>query len=106
MFSKVALLATLSLALSALAGSTKCNTGEIQCCQSLHQSQQEGVTKLVTLLGAGVQGVKTMVGTNCSPLSVVGVGSGASCTQQPVCCEENKFNGLIAIGCTPANIAL
>ncbi|KAF9462398.1 hydrophobin [Collybia nuda] len=107
MFSKVAIVATLSLALSVAAGdSYKCNTGDIQCCNSLQRSESTSATKLLTTLGMSLQGLTGMIGTGCSPISAVGVGGGASCSQQPVCCENNDFNGLIAIGCTPINTSL
>ncbi|KAH8822407.1 hypothetical protein DL96DRAFT_1714726 [Flagelloscypha sp. PMI_526] len=45
----------------------------------------------------------TVVGLDCSPINVIGNG-GNSCSSQPVCCSNNKFNGVIVIGCTPITI--
>jgi hypothetical protein len=39
-------------------------------------------------IAAGVVG---QVGLACSPVSVIGTGSGASCNQQPMCCSNNKM---------------
>ncbi|KAF9011752.1 fungal hydrophobin-domain-containing protein [Cyathus striatus] len=83
---------------------SQCNTGAIQCCNSVTQASNPVAQLLIGLLGIIVGG-DVAVGLTCSPLSVIGVG-GNSCTQQPVCCENNNFNGLIAIGCTPININL
>jgi hypothetical protein len=80
MFSKVALLATASLVLSVAAGGvSQCDTGAVQCCQSIHQSQSKAGSGLLALVGAVVQGVNTDVGFNCSPItaSVVGAAAGS-----------------------------
>ncbi|KAL1720117.1 hypothetical protein EV715DRAFT_250828 [Schizophyllum commune] len=47
----------------------------------------------------------SLVGVQCSPLSVIGVG-GNSCSSQVACCSNNTYNGLINIGCVPINISL
>jgi len=64
------------------------------------------------------------VSLNCSPLTVVGTGSGCETNQEPLCCSNEKYvrtqpsfsmsdvlrlllqNGLINIGCTPINLFL
>ncbi|KAF6763863.1 fungal hydrophobin [Ephemerocybe angulata] len=92
MFARVTA-ATIALALAlpmALASPTpleartepSCSTGPIQCCQTTNST----------------------VGLTCSPLTAVGV-SGTSCSGQTVCCNNNNFTGVIAIGCTPINIS-
>ncbi|ESK81797.1 hydrophobin [Moniliophthora roreri MCA 2997] len=55
--------------------------------------------------GVVVQDLNIPIGVQCNPISVIGVG-GNSCTQQPVCCDNNNFNGVVAIGCTPINVNL
>jgi hypothetical protein len=82
----------------------QCKTGDAQCCNSVVNSNNPAATSLLGLLGIVVQGVDVSVGLNCSPISVIGVGQGANCAQQPVCCQNNNFNGLINIGCTPITI--
>ncbi|EJC98287.1 hydrophobin-315, partial [Fomitiporia mediterranea MF3/22] len=84
---------------------SQCNTGPIQCCNSVTSPDDPAASTLLGLLGVVVQGVDVLVGITCSPISVIGVG-GNSCNAQPVCCENNSFNGLIAIGCVPVNINL
>ncbi|KAF8843450.1 hydrophobin [Paxillus ammoniavirescens] len=87
-------------------GGSQCNTGPVQCCNSVQTSGGGNeIDTLLTLLGLEVP-AGTSVGANCSPISAVGTGSGASCTQQPVCCENNNFNGLVNVGCSPVNINL
>ncbi|KAF8057421.1 hydrophobin-251 [Lyophyllum atratum] len=97
--------ATFVLALPLLALAGQCNTGEVQCCNSMQNASDENMSGLLGLLGISVQDITGQVGLNCSPLSAVGAG-GNSCTSQPVCCTDNKFNGLVVIGCTPININL
>jgi len=82
---------------------SQCNTGSTLCCNSTSTAGAQSA--LLGLLGIVLQDVNALVGLGCSPISVIGAG-GNSCSQQPVCCSNNNFNGIIAIGCTPININL
>ncbi|THU90097.1 fungal hydrophobin, partial [Dendrothele bispora CBS 962.96] len=81
---------------------SQCNTGSIQCCNS---ASSPAATELCGLLGIVVQDPNLLVGLTCNPISIIGIG-GNSCNAQPVCCENNDFNGVVAIGCVPVNINL
>ncbi|ETW80325.1 hydrophobin-like protein [Heterobasidion irregulare TC 32-1] len=81
----------------------QCNTGPLQCCNSVQQADAPGAAQLLKTLGVVVQGTTTMVGINCSPIPILGAATGTKCTQQPVCCENNNYNGLVNIGCSPIN---
>ncbi|KAK0200366.1 hydrophobin-251 [Desarmillaria ectypa] len=101
----VVMIATLTTSvMSAPASGSQCNTGDIQCCNSMQSASNPGVATLLGLLGL-VLDPNTNVGVTCSPITVIGV-SGTNCASQPVCCENNNFNGLVALGCTPINISL
>ncbi|EPQ53159.1 fungal hydrophobin, partial [Gloeophyllum trabeum ATCC 11539] len=80
-----------------------CNTGPVQCCNQVQSAGAPGVTDLLGLLGIVVDGVDAMVGLNCNPISVIGAGGGASCSAQPVCCEDNSHS-LISLGCLPITL--
>ncbi|TFK64217.1 fungal hydrophobin [Pluteus cervinus] len=84
---------------------SQCNTGSIQCCNSVQSSTNGVVGLLLGLLGIFLGDVDVPIGLTCSPLSIIGL-EGNSCSQQPVCCENNNFSGVVAIGCTPININL
>ncbi|THU90507.1 fungal hydrophobin [Dendrothele bispora CBS 962.96] len=84
---------------------SQCNTGPVQCCNSVQTAGSPAAAGILGLLGVVVQDLNVPVGLTCSPISVIGVG-GDSCSANPVCCEDNSFNGLIAIGCVPVNINL
>ncbi|CAA7269621.1 unnamed protein product [Cyclocybe aegerita] len=60
---------------------------------------------LLGILGLVINPINAIVGVTCSPIDVIGIG-GNSCSAQPVCCQNNSFNGIIAIGCTPVNLNL
>ncbi|KAG5718506.1 hypothetical protein E4T56_gene15353 [Termitomyces sp. T112] len=91
--------AAIVLALPLLAAAT-CSSGQPQCCNSLLDATTDGVAQfLENLLGVDVQSITGLVGLTCGPLS-------AGCTQQNVCCSNNNFNGLVALGCTPINVGL
>ncbi|KAF8958716.1 hydrophobin, partial [Flammula alnicola] len=83
-----------------------CNTGPVQCCNQLMDSKSEQATLLASLIGLDLGAITGQVGAQCSPITAIGVGSGASCSSQPVCCSNNSFNGLIAVGCSPVNLGL
>ncbi|KAF9533293.1 hydrophobin, partial [Crepidotus variabilis] len=80
-----------------------CNTGPVQCCNDVHQSNSNTANLIHQVFGINIP-VTGNVGTQCSPITAVGVGSGAQCSSQPVCCENNHYEGLIVVGCTPINI--
>ncbi|KAK7460985.1 sc3 hydrophobin [Stygiomarasmius scandens] len=101
----VSALATLAAATPLETRQGQCNTGEIQCCNSVQSANSSSLAGLLGILGAVLGPITGQVGVTCSPISVIGVG-GNSCTAQPVCCENNSFNGIIALGCTPININL
>ncbi|GLB41322.1 putative acetyltransferase (GNAT) domain containing protein [Lyophyllum shimeji] len=124
MFSRLAIFAALASAFLAVtahhAGTTtvtttpkptstapanQCNTGEMQCCNSVQSSDSDAVTALAASLGVVIQGVSVPVGITCTPINVLGIGAGGQCTAQTVCCSNNEFHGVIAIGCTPINLS-
>ncbi|OJT07731.1 Fruiting body protein SC3 [Trametes pubescens] len=77
-----------------------CSTGPIQCCNSLESASSPAGSLLLGLLGVVLQGVDVLLGLDCSPISVIGVGGG-NCNANVVCCENNSVGGLISIGCVP-----
>ncbi|KAF9483029.1 fungal hydrophobin [Pholiota conissans] len=82
--------------------SNQCNTGSLQCCNSTATSASQ-LTGVAGLLAALLGPITGIIGVTCSPITVIGA-SGTSCNEQPVCCTNNSFNGVIALGCTPINI--
>ncbi|KAF4610017.1 hypothetical protein D9613_010527 [Agrocybe pediades] len=78
-----------------------CATGEFQCCDQIFDSDSEQGNWLAGLIGATVGAVTAQVGVSCVPVTVIGVGSGGQCQNQPVCCTQNPMNGLIVAGCNP-----
>jgi hypothetical protein len=52
----------------------QCNTGVVQCCNTVGQAKDgDVIEQLLTLLGLAVDD-NTMVGLSCSPITVIGVG--------------------------------
>ncbi|KAG6873193.1 hypothetical protein C0995_001803 [Termitomyces sp. Mi166 len=117
MFARVSSVLALALCASASVvprtGVDQCNTGSLQCCNSVQDANSSAVSLLTGLLGIVLGPVTGQVGceanqtppVTCDPISVIGA-SGDSCSSQPVCCTGNNFNGLIVVGCTPVNLNL
>ncbi|PPQ96007.1 hypothetical protein CVT26_016169 [Gymnopilus dilepis] len=104
-FAVSALLAAATTSVVANDPTNQCTTGEVQCCNSLEPGNSTIVDSLLSLLGVVIDDVEGLVGITCTPISILGFGQG-SCNEQPVCCSNNSFNGIIAIGCVPININL
>ncbi|KAL5523252.1 SC3_2 [Sanghuangporus sanghuang] len=96
---------TVTATATATEPASQCNTGPIQCCDSVQSADSFTISTLLGLLGIVLEDLDVLVGLTCDPISVVGVGS-SGCDAHPVCCENNDFNGLISIGCVPVNIEL
>ncbi|KAI0360663.1 fungal hydrophobin [Trametes cingulata] len=101
MFARVAVASVLALPL--LAAAQSCNTGPIQCCNSVESADSAAVAGILSVLGVVLQDTTAQVGVQCSPISVVGAGQ-SSCSAKPVCCENNNVGGLISIGCVPVEL--
>ncbi|KIJ28120.1 hypothetical protein M422DRAFT_235749 [Sphaerobolus stellatus SS14] len=83
---------------------SQCNTGSISCCNTVQSASSSAVSSLLGLLGIVLGDITGQVGLGCTPITVIGVGQGANCAQQPVCCTGNTFNGLINLGCSPISL--
>lgn len=88
---------------------------------TLQSTSSEG-NFLLELLGVVLGDITGLIGLNCSPISVIGVGTGNACSASPVCCENNNVvrvlvlsyiamnelilsqGGLISIGCVPITL--
>ncbi|TFK37330.1 fungal hydrophobin-domain-containing protein [Crucibulum laeve] len=83
----------------------QCSTGPVQCCNSVKRADSAEATTILGLLGIALSDLNVLVGLQCSPVTVGGIG-GNSCNAQTVCCQNNDFSGVIVIGCVPINISL
>ena len=54
------------------------------------QASDPAASLLLGLLGIVIQGVDALVGLDCSPITVIGVGTGNSCSANAVCCQNNN----------------
>ena len=61
------------------------------------QSSDPVTSILLGLLGVVLGGINIPIGIQCTPITVIGVGSGANCVQQPVCCAGNTFVSAYAL---------
>ncbi|TFK37870.1 hydrophobin-251 [Crucibulum laeve] len=83
----------------------QCNTGPIQCCQGAGRAYLAPYSALLALLGIVVQDSNILVGVTCTPITIIGVGAG-SCNALPLCCADNSYNGIVAVGCDFVNLSL
>ena len=54
------------------------------------QATDPVVSVILALLGIVLDNVNALVGLDCSPITVVGVGTGNQCSAQTVCCDDNS----------------
>ncbi|KAI5122415.1 hypothetical protein M0805_002965 [Coniferiporia weirii] len=111
MFSKLAFIASLAVLAVAIPApgaepASECNTAPVQCCDSVTSAGSSAAAPILASIGVVVQDLNIPVGLTCSPISVVGVGSGATCSENAVCCEDNSHGGLVSIGCVPVDLDL
>ncbi|KIJ29927.1 hypothetical protein M422DRAFT_268599 [Sphaerobolus stellatus SS14] len=79
--------------------------GDSQCCNTVGAANSiPGIDIIFGLLDIVLDDLSVIVGLGCTPITVLGLGGGANCAQQPVCCTDNDFNGLINIGCVPISL--
>ena len=74
--------------------SQSCSTGSVQCCQSLLPANDSAVSQLLGLLGIVLGDITGLIGLDCSPFTVVGIGSGNACSANAVCCTNNNVVSL------------
>ncbi|KAH7919098.1 fungal hydrophobin [Leucogyrophana mollusca] len=101
-------LAVLAVATPTGGSTNSCNTGSASCCDSTSQAssltqQQAGI---LGGLGIAVGSLTGLVGFSCSSLTVIGTSTSCSANQEPVCCTDNTFNGVVNLGCSPLNVNL
>ncbi|KAK0240766.1 hydrophobin-251 [Armillaria nabsnona] len=111
MFSRISTLTVAALVAYAAAATTttvtggKCNTGSLQCCKSVQDPSSSAVQSALGALNIPIGIVTANVGLTCDPITVVGLGT-TQCANQPACCDNNNYNGVVALGCTPVNLGL
>ncbi|OBZ78118.1 Fruiting body protein SC3 [Grifola frondosa] len=95
---------TVTAPASTVTSAGQCNVNDIQCCNSVQSASSGLVSLLEGLLGIVLGPIEGLIGLGCSPISVIGVGSGSACDASPVCCTNNNVGGLISIGCVPITL--
>ncbi|GJE95134.1 fungal hydrophobin [Phanerochaete sordida] len=105
MFSKLAAFATLALPLLAVAtpAPLAARQSDVQCCNSTEDANSASAAALLGLLGIVVQDVTGLIALDCSPISVIGVGTGSACSGTTVSCSNGVVHG-IGIGCVPVTL--
>ncbi|PPR08046.1 hypothetical protein CVT24_010845 [Panaeolus cyanescens] len=83
-----------------------CNSGPVQCCNSVQDVANFDTTSIAALIGVAVSDLTGQIGLQCNPITGIGVGTGANCASAPVCCEKNFQNQLVGVNCSPITIGL
>ncbi|TDL20473.1 fungal hydrophobin [Rickenella mellea] len=105
MFSKLAIIASLAALVASVPAphGGECNSGPVQCCNSLSTAGDPAFADQLGLLGINIQDPNVPIGVTCTPVTVFGIqGGSSSCNGETVCCDT-EGNGGIAVGCVPVN---
>ncbi|KIJ21167.1 fungal hydrophobin [Paxillus involutus ATCC 200175] len=82
----------------------KCNTGSPFCCDSTYTNDPTKLASLSKSLGIALPSVTGLIALTCTPITGLGTGTGAVCTEKPVCCTDNGYNGVVNLGCSPLDL--
>ncbi|KAJ2919542.1 hypothetical protein MD484_g955, partial [Candolleomyces efflorescens] len=68
---------------------SQCNGGEVYCCNQTQEAESvdKKTSLILELVGVNASNLHGLVGSNCSPITAIGVGSGGSCSTQ-----QNEVN--------------
>ncbi|KAM6500305.1 Hydrophobin, partial [Amanita muscaria] len=86
-------------------GGSDCNTGSINCCESVQSTTDPAVQTLAGLFNIALPNAAALVGVHCNPISALALSSN-SCSEQPACCTGNQMAGVLTFGCNPLNADL
>ncbi|KAI0340964.1 fungal hydrophobin [Trametopsis cervina] len=78
----------------------QCDAAPVQCCNTVQSAGSPDAKNALDILSIVVKDLGIPIGLGCTPLNVLGVGSGGNCASTPVCCSENHESG-ISISCLP-----
>ncbi|KAI0819777.1 hypothetical protein BC628DRAFT_965028 [Trametes gibbosa] len=85
---------------------SECNTGSMQCCDSVQPAKSKDIFSLLKALDVLDQvGENDQVGLTCSAITTSAVGGSESCSAMPVCCSGNSYGG-VSMGCVPFPLTL
>ncbi|KAN0073733.1 hypothetical protein V8E55_011987 [Tylopilus felleus] len=106
MFSRLATLlplaAFVAVATAAPNARSTCSTGNTICCDQAFSNPLTFLPLAGSLLSVVVN---LDAGITCTPISVLAI-EGTSCTSQTACCDNDNFNSLVGVSCTPINVNL
>ena len=78
MFSKLFVLSAILAVATAAPNSAPSGTGTLECCESVKKASDPAAAGILAALGVVDQDVDVLVGLTCSPITVIGVGSGGT----------------------------
>ncbi|KAK2797323.1 hypothetical protein FQN50_009218 [Emmonsiellopsis sp. PD_5] len=80
-----------------------------QCCNTSTSSEDQSLQKALKMIGMDKDAKKHggSVATECQPMDgILNIDLLNGCKSNAVCCNENKMNGLIFLGCVPITLNL
>ncbi|KAI0812429.1 hydrophobin-251 [Irpex lacteus] len=107
MFSRIAFFALPLLAVATSAASIARNDAPSSpataCCDSTIPANSAAGAAILKGLGVDLSNLDVLLGLTCSPITVIGVGSGSECSGSTVSCSNGVVGG-IGIGCVPISL--
>ncbi|KAF5322071.1 hypothetical protein D9619_001630 [Psilocybe cf. subviscida] len=86
-----------------IAARDQCSGGQINCCGSTQNSTALNLGTLSSALGIQLPNISGLIGLTCTSVALLSA-LGQQCSSQQVCCTNNSFNGVVALGCNAINL--
>ncbi|KDQ62779.1 hypothetical protein JAAARDRAFT_203827 [Jaapia argillacea MUCL 33604] len=106
MSAKISTIAILFIFATITPALAQCDTGSLNCCNSVQDYNSPTVGNLLGPLQIILQGLEGQAGVDCTPVTVMGGEVGSNCDSHSLCCTGGvkQSGNLVAVGCTPFSI--
>ncbi|TEB26482.1 hypothetical protein FA13DRAFT_1737413 [Coprinellus micaceus] len=88
----------------------QCEEGKPACCSLIAMDNNTLLGPILNAVGGVAEdllallGKTGLIGHGCTPINALGLTQNGGCANQPVCCTDKEYKGLIVAACSPIKI--